>query len=193
MFGNTKVKTTVITIRDLYSVLTQLVIHAESISWNRLYNFLTCNSILVLAWATAYVSQAPNPDCKIVLVAFCILGAASGIVWAELGKRGRAYLDHYRDQAKDLEKQPNAFSPDIPKDFWPFQSDVKGSCQENLKVSPPGKMGEQKQASACSPPCRYFEILLGPYYGTSRRILKVVPYLFTALYCLLFVLSIRRT
>lgn len=146
-----------ITTKDLYSVLTHLVIHAESISWNRLYNFLTCNSILLLAWATVYASTSTNPDCRVVLTVFCILGAVSGIVWAELGRRGREYLDHYGNQAKKLEKQANAFSPDVPEDLWLFQFVVEG-----------------------------------PWYGKSRWILRLVPYMFTVIYCVLFVVSLRR-
>ena len=114
-----------ITIKDNYAILTQLVIHAESISWNRLYNFLTCNAILLVAWATIYASEPDNPG-LVAMALFCIVGAVSGIVWVELGRRGREYLRQYIEQATQLEELPNAFSPDIPPHLHAFQVDVKG-------------------------------------------------------------------
>jgi hypothetical protein len=71
---------------ELYSALVQMVNNAESISWNRFYNFLMGNSILVLAWATIYASQDRSTLTSIVLSAICVFGAGSGIVWAALGK-----------------------------------------------------------------------------------------------------------
>jgi hypothetical protein len=85
--------------RDLHAALIQMVIHAESISWNRFYNFLMGNSILVLAWATIYGSQDRSILSSIVLSAICVFGASSGVAWAELGKRSRKHVEIHFNQA----------------------------------------------------------------------------------------------
>jgi hypothetical protein len=152
-----------ISLKDLYSALTQLVIHAESISWNRLYNFLTCNCILLLAWSTISASEPACPG-KTAMVLMCLVGGISGIAWWELGRRGRAFLDHYGNHAKRLEEQPNAFDPSVPKgevegsdpprEVWPFQFRVEG-----------------------------------PLFGKSRYILTWGPLVFTGLYMALAVIT----
>lgn len=74
-----------VTAKEIYPVLVQLVIYAESITWNRFYNFLMGNSILILAWATIFVSPCSKGlGGKSVLVAISLLGAASGVAWAAI-------------------------------------------------------------------------------------------------------------
>ena len=80
---------------DAYATLVQLVMHAESITWNRFYNFLMANSILVLAWAVIFASDAHSLMVTHVLIALCLLGGLSGPVFAALGIRGRKFLDEY--------------------------------------------------------------------------------------------------
>jgi hypothetical protein len=98
-----------VTAKEAYPALVQLVIHAESITWNRFYNFLMGNSILVLAWATIFVSPASaKTEAKAVLAAICLLGAASGIAWAALAVRGRRFLFDFVTLGQMLETgQPN--------------------------------------------------------------------------------------
>jgi hypothetical protein len=94
-----------VTATEAYPALVQLVIHAESISWNRFYNFLMGNSILVLAWATIFVSRAACTVAgRSVLAAICMLGAASGVAWAALSFRGRRSLFVFLDLGQTLER-----------------------------------------------------------------------------------------
>lgn len=81
----------------LYPSLVQLVIHAETISWNRFYNFLMANSILILAWATIYAPQQHPAFATTVLVVISVLGLVSCVAAAALGVRGREYLSKYVD------------------------------------------------------------------------------------------------
>src|SRR5207244_552336 len=104
-----------------YPALIQLVVHAESISWNRLYNFLMGNSILVLAWATIYASNQDSVPTRLVLSAICVLGGLSGIAWADLGKRTRKHLDQHFDQAREIEKSPTAWEPGVADEHKPFR------------------------------------------------------------------------
>lgn len=96
-----------ITAKEIYTTLVQMVVQAESISWNRFYNFLMGNSILILAWATIFVSQKHSPWGTIVMVSICILGAITSPFYALLGRRGRNFLNHYVEQLIEIEDNQN--------------------------------------------------------------------------------------
>ncbi len=98
-----------ITNKDLYVTLTQLIVHAETISWNRLYNFFMGNTILVLAWATIYASTQAGVLTNLTLSAICVLGGAFGPSWAKLGVRTREHLEAYFTQALALDNNPSAW------------------------------------------------------------------------------------
>jgi hypothetical protein len=102
------------TAKELYPALVQLIIHAESVTWNRFYNFLMFNTILVLAWATVWVSGASQLK-AVILVAISSLGGVSGVFWAALGYRGRAFLSDYMKMATDLEADSNVWAGEIEK------------------------------------------------------------------------------
>jgi hypothetical protein len=90
---NTDKEFSTLSVKEAYPSLIQLVIHAETITWNRFYNFLMANSILVLAWATLFASsKADWLTGKVVLSAISLSGAVSGIAWAALSVRGRRFL-----------------------------------------------------------------------------------------------------
>jgi hypothetical protein len=103
------------TSKEVYPSLVQMIINAETISWNRFYNFLMFNTILVLAWATVWVSKDASALKAVVLLAICSLGGISGIFWAALGYRGREFLDAYAKMAADLEVDSTAWATDIEK------------------------------------------------------------------------------
>src|SRR5438552_2911872 len=107
--------------KDLYAAIIQMVIHAETISWNRFYNFLMGNSVLVVAWAAVFSSQAVSVLVSIVLSVICLFGVCSGIVWAELGKRSREHVDKHFNQGRDVEKDPKSWEENAVADSWkPF-------------------------------------------------------------------------
>jgi hypothetical protein len=97
-----------------------MVIHAEAISWNRLYNFLMGNSILVLAWATVYASTQASILTRVVLTAICLLGGGSGVAWASLGGRTRKHVQRHFDQALEIEQTPPMWEDGIPNELKPF-------------------------------------------------------------------------
>ena len=106
--------------KDLYGALIQMVIHAEGISWSRLYNFLMGNSILVLAWATVYASNQRTTVTGVVLSTICLLGGFSGIAWAELGARTRKHVEQHFEQALAIEERPGVWEEGIDRKMWPF-------------------------------------------------------------------------
>jgi hypothetical protein len=106
--------------KDLWVGLIQLAIHAESISWTRFYNFLMGNSILILAWATLYVSQQHRVITSVVMFAICLLGGATGLAWSALGTRTRKYINLHFDQALLIEKDSATWADGIPNESKPF-------------------------------------------------------------------------
>ncbi|MFH1883895.1 MAG: hypothetical protein ABIL62_14455 [Planctomycetota bacterium] len=104
-----------VTQKEVYPSMINLIIHAETISWSRFHNFLVFNTILILAWATIYV-KAPRPYLAgYVMAILCVLGALSGIFWFGLGVRGRKFLKNYIDLATKFESDstcwPNGLEP----------------------------------------------------------------------------------
>jgi len=88
-----------------YAAAVQMVIHTDSISWNRLYNFLTAASIVMLAWATLFAvccscSNAKN-TAKPVLIAISTVGLLLSVAWAPFGSRSRRLHTFYADAAKE--------------------------------------------------------------------------------------------
>lgn len=99
--------------KEMYSSIIQMIIQAETITWNRFYNFLMFNTILILAWATIYASD-PRPNmAQMVLVTMCILGGISGVAWAALGFRGRKFLEEYINLAVKFESDSKCWSSDL--------------------------------------------------------------------------------
>jgi hypothetical protein len=99
-----------VTPQTLYPSLVQLVVHAEATSWNRFYNFLMFNTILILAWSTIYVAQTRPSGAAAILATMAALGALSGIAMAALGVRGRKFLDEYVGLAVKIEADPKCWS-----------------------------------------------------------------------------------
>ncbi len=103
---------------DHYRTCLQLLDLAESTSWNRFYNFLMCNSILVLAWATLYAQDQPPWPTRVVLALIATLGGVSGVLWAALGKCGREITTAHVNQAHKLE--PECLDPSTPDELRPI-------------------------------------------------------------------------
>ena len=104
-----------ITAKELYPSVIQLIIHAETISWNRFYNFLMFNTILILAWATVYSQEIRPAWGSAVLAIMCVLGGVSGLAWAGLGVRGRKFLNEYLLLAEHIEADAQCWSQDVQK------------------------------------------------------------------------------
>lgn len=99
--------------KELYPSLVQMIIHAESITWSRFYNFLMFNTILILSWATVWVPATAPQSRPVVLAAICILGGISGIFWAALGYRGRAFLSAFMTMAKEFEADSAVWTKEL--------------------------------------------------------------------------------
>jgi hypothetical protein len=102
---------------EFYSAAVQLVVHAERISWDRLYYYLVAATVLILAWVQVY-SKGTSKD-EIVLLLIALFGMLISLWWAPFGSRGRRYLYTFIDYANWLDTQqkgplsigrPTAFS-----------------------------------------------------------------------------------
>lgn len=104
-----------ISAKEVYLSTLQLVMHSEATTWNRFYNFLMGNSILILAWATIFASKNNSVAAKCVMLAICILGAISGIAWAALGYRGREFVKKNLNIGANMEKDVKIILPELNK------------------------------------------------------------------------------
>ena len=149
---------------QVYATITQLLLQTEEISWNRFYNFLMGNSILILAWATIFAIGDKGLTHLIVLASICIVGGLSGIAWRGLGKRSRAYVEKYKELGAGFEAAP--------------PSDQKG-----FRVFTPlsTTIDNQKTCNDLAPRRQHRRY---PPFG-SYRILTIGPLLFLALYTIL--------
>ena len=96
----------------IYDSYRELVIHSEYTSWGRFQNLLIINSILVVAWATLFHDKDAHSWVRLVMTAITIPGILTGVAWADLGKRGRQYLDLYKAKLEAIEEHHDK------KDWW---------------------------------------------------------------------------
>jgi len=126
-----------VTSKELYPTLVQMILHAENVSWNRFYNFLVFSTILVLAWAAVWVTS-PSQAKIVFLATICVLGAISGVFWAALGYRGRAFLYEYTKMAAALEADPTVWAQEL-KDHKPASRTIE--LRDSLCCSWAGSRG----------------------------------------------------
>jgi hypothetical protein len=108
--------------KELYQLISEKTMRAESVSWSRFHYFLVFNSILILAWTTVYSANPAVDGAAFVLPLICSLGIISGLLWAGLGFRSRVYLNEYIAQGKTLENDNR---------HWPSElSEVKPCTTE---------------------------------------------------------------
>ena len=92
-----------LTTKEVYWSLIELTMHAETATWGRFNNFLVFNSILVVSWATLWVSDKYVP--LGIYSAVCALGVLSGVFWGLLGHRGRNFQKRFSEMAATLETE----------------------------------------------------------------------------------------
>lgn len=99
--------------REVYSAFVQLVMHAESTSWNRFYNYLMATTILILSWATLFTNDPDKTSPKIILISICLIGIISGVLWAALGYRGRRFLNEYSNAGANIERNSELWQGEL--------------------------------------------------------------------------------
>lgn len=112
--------------KEVYSSIVQFVCALESSTWNRFYNYLMGNSILILAWATVFASNINPVIVLLVLASICFFGGLSGLFWSATAERGKKFMMVYLELGKKLEENPNLF----PKDLSQYKH-----FTENLRLS----------------------------------------------------------
>jgi hypothetical protein len=108
--------------KEYYRSLTLLVIHAETISWTRFYNFLVSSTILVMAWVTVFIKNPPSTSSRIIMLVLSAFGFIMGICFSALGYRSRQYLNLYHDQARAIEEGKETI-PTTKISIRPFTED----------------------------------------------------------------------
>lgn len=98
---------------ELRNSIVDLIRHVENRAWAALYNFLTGNSILVLAWATLYTLNPEREGIVFILVPLAFMGILGGIAWALLGARNWEYVRELVKKRRALEAM--TWNADIPE------------------------------------------------------------------------------
>ncbi len=86
-----------------YQAVNQHWSHAEDERWSILYNFITGNSILVLAWAAAL--SAPQPWRSVAASALPVAGLVLCIIWIIIECRTNTFIMKYGQLGEELEKK----------------------------------------------------------------------------------------
>ncbi|MBN1397597.1 MAG: hypothetical protein JXA06_06165 [Bacteroidetes bacterium] len=98
---------------DPYAALVQLITHSDSVTWNRFYNFLVANSVLVLAWTAIFATNSSPAMSSMVLITISIFGLLTSPFWAILGWRGKKFQNAFEALAEKVENDAK---------LWPKQS-----------------------------------------------------------------------
>lgn len=151
-----------------YQGLIQLLVHAEQERWAILYNFLTANTILILAWAALFVARMPQPDTqRFALACMAGTGFVISILWLLIETRANAFVRGYGELGEATE-------------------DLLGI----------GEMGAFHRGEAVrnAPTTFSFRtaITWGAHFLPSRHFLQIVPGLFAAVHLVFLVLSLVR-
>jgi hypothetical protein len=89
-------------IRAVYDAVNKHWSHAEQLRWSILYNFLTANSILVVAWAAIYSQKSTE---KTILITLPVVGFIMSILWCLLEHRANTFVKGYGELGGEVEKQ----------------------------------------------------------------------------------------
>jgi len=151
-------------IESAYQAINQHWAHAEQERWSILYNFLTASSILLLAWATIFGTDASTIRAT-VLALLSLGGMIISGLWIMIGCRVNTFIRKYGELGEAAEVRLHIDG------LGPFHGG------ENLRHD---KRGPKTTADTLQ------------WVGTlipSRYFVAVIPGIFLLVYLILFVLS----
>jgi len=89
--------------RVVYQVASQLWNTSEQVRWSVLYNYLMASTILLLAWATMFGSNAPGRARPLILLLLAAGGALLSGIWAAFLLRD-TFVDRFEQVALRAER-----------------------------------------------------------------------------------------
>ncbi len=89
-----------------YDAIHQHWVHAEEERWSILNNFLVASTILLLAWAAVFVTQATTPR-RIVLILLSLGGLGISSLWITIASRVSIFIDLYTRLGEEVEGSLN--------------------------------------------------------------------------------------
>jgi hypothetical protein len=151
----------------LYQVAAQQLIAAQEERWSLLYYALVANSVLILAWATAFAATPSGSVLSVVrggfLVTVSLAGGALALSWLVVTKRLISYVPVWWNTVQDLEKAV-------------FQEAAKLTSAHLPRIFDANRR-------------HYYDTLEGRGFGTQALTLTVQS-TFLALYIVLLILSL---
>jgi hypothetical protein len=154
-----------------YQAVNQHWSHAEQERWSILYNFLTANTILLLAWAAIFSSTTPIRGSALMVLS--LSGILISLLWLTIGSRVNMFIKRYGELGETIENQLHLHA------IGPFHV---------------GEIIRKKERSDESK--RNRKLNLTERLGTiipSRTFVLFVPMLFVIIYIALLVLSLLPT
>jgi len=91
---------------EAHEVVVGYARQVENRAWNALYNFLTANSILILAWAALYTRTNEPLETWLVdalMFILSLVGFFFSLGWSSLGGRNYAYNASYAEHLERIE------------------------------------------------------------------------------------------
>lgn len=95
----------------LHERLSEASSRVETRAWTGLYNFLTANSILILAWAAIVTGGDKPQGAWIVLLGISVIGIITGMQWALLGTRTWEWDLEYDYRVGDIQHNVALLAP----------------------------------------------------------------------------------
>jgi hypothetical protein len=166
--------------RLAYEAVNQHWIHAETIRWTILSNFLTGNSIFILTWAAILSSTIYGKAFLLGLTA--LSGCTLSVIWLAIEVRSSIFINQYSTLGKYLEEKLSI------KKTGPFHRSVAlRAAQKKLP---------EKEIPVVEPIINYSEIkktenvieqILGP--TPTYLVIIIIPSVFIVVYIFLFTYS----
>jgi len=151
-----------------YETVTQHWIHAEQERWQILYNFLTANAILVVAWSAVYSATITSKP--VFLITLSGVGLLVALLWVAICTRVNDFIGLYADLGHKAEERLRLHT------YGPFQ------VAQRMRHTPGPKKNQQEEVHFLHWPGRKV---------SSRAFVLIIPCLFAMLYIVLMFLSIR--
>ena len=114
---------------EAHQVVAGYARQVENRAWTALYNFLTGNSILILAWAALY-TRTKGPieiwGTDELMLALSFVGFILSLGWSSFGARNYAYAALYAKQLERLEKSTDWIRNELLPRSELVRKDVQG-------------------------------------------------------------------
>jgi len=150
-----------------YVQVLNLVMHADNLTWNRLYYFLVFNSIMLLGWVSVFSGEGSGIGKHLMLVVLAFFGLIVSLLWGPIAmKRGVTFQNYYMGLARCIERK-----------YWPAKHGIFTE-QDFLSQGAMVHFYEKGSPTYLTDP----QIPRHARFLGARELASFVPWLFSAVY-----------